>query len=192
MAPAPMTATFMVRYLHDHVVSGGDPTVVFPVSDLCRDFASGPATALESNSVRWPSAEVDVSANLVRELVRRQHPDLASDDVREMTPGFDNTIWRLGTDLVVRLPRRQLAVSLIESEQRWLPVLAPDFHCPFRHRFASDDQVNSSRGPGRSRNGSRAHRAIWSIRRGPGCGGGQSRRLFSSVAPRRADGRAGE
>jgi aminoglycoside phosphotransferase (APT) family kinase protein len=42
-----------------------------------------------------------------------------------MTPGFDNTIWRLGTDLVVRLPRRQLAVSLIESEQRWLPVLAP-------------------------------------------------------------------
>jgi aminoglycoside phosphotransferase (APT) family kinase protein len=27
--------------------------------------------------------------------------------------------------LVVRLPRRQAAVPLIESEQRWLPELAP-------------------------------------------------------------------
>ncbi len=74
--------------------------------------------------MRWPSAEVDVSADLVRELVRRQHPDLGG-DVREMTPGFDNSIWRLGADLVVRLPRRQVAVALIENEQRWLPELAP-------------------------------------------------------------------
>lgn len=41
-----------------------------------------------------------------------------------MTPGFDNTIWRLGADLVVRIPRREVAVRLIESEQRWLPELA--------------------------------------------------------------------
>ncbi len=75
--------------------------------------------------MRWPSAEVDVNSQLVQELVRRQHPDLGNDDVQEMTPGFDNTIWRLGADLVVRLPRRQVAVPLIESEQRWLPELAP-------------------------------------------------------------------
>jgi aminoglycoside phosphotransferase (APT) family kinase protein len=41
-----------------------------------------------------------------------------------MSPGFDNTIWRLGDEYVVRLPRRQVAVALIESEQRWLPELA--------------------------------------------------------------------
>jgi aminoglycoside phosphotransferase (APT) family kinase protein len=41
-----------------------------------------------------------------------------------MAPGFDNTIWRLGEELVVRLPRRRIAVPLIESEQRWLPEMA--------------------------------------------------------------------
>jgi aminoglycoside phosphotransferase (APT) family kinase protein len=69
-----------------------------------------------------------MSAELVEELLRRQNPDLADSAIREMSPGFDNTIWRLGDDLVVRLPRRQVAVPLIESEQRWLPVLAP--HLP--------------------------------------------------------------
>ena len=78
--------------------------------------------------MRWPDAEFEVSASLVQELVRRQHPDLAGGDVVEMSLGFDNTIWRLGGDLVVRLPRRQIAVALIESEQRWLPELAP--HLP--------------------------------------------------------------
>jgi aminoglycoside phosphotransferase (APT) family kinase protein len=66
-----------------------------------------------------------MSATLVAALVRNQHPDLTNGDVREMSPGFDNTIWRLGEELVVRLPRRQVAVKLIESEQRWLPALAP-------------------------------------------------------------------
>ena len=75
--------------------------------------------------MRWPDAEIDVSADLVKELVRDQHSDLVFGDVREMAPGFDNTIWRLGDDMVARLPRRQAAVPLIESEQRWLPGLAP-------------------------------------------------------------------
>lgn len=83
------------------------------------------SSALESSSVRWPNAEIEVSAVFVEELLRRQHPDLADSAIREMSPGFDNTIWRLGDDLVVRLPRRQIAVPLIESEHRWLPVLAP-------------------------------------------------------------------
>jgi aminoglycoside phosphotransferase (APT) family kinase protein len=38
--------------------------------------------------------------------------------------GWDNVTYRLGDDLAVRLPRREVAVELIESEQRWLPVLA--------------------------------------------------------------------
>ncbi len=65
-----------------------------------------------------------MSAALVGELVRSQHPDLISGEIREIAPGFDNTIWRLGEELVVRLPRRRIAVALIESEQRWLPEMA--------------------------------------------------------------------
>jgi len=79
---------------------------------------------LESSPVRWPNAEVEMNAALVEELIRQQHPDLLDGALREMPPGFDNSIWRLGDDLVVRLPRREVAVRLIESEQHWLPELA--------------------------------------------------------------------
>ena len=65
-----------------------------------------------------------MNAALVEELIRQQHPDLLIGSLREMPSGFDNTIWRLGDDLVVRLPRREVGVYLIESEQRWLPELA--------------------------------------------------------------------
>src|SRR5206468_662219 len=35
-----------------------------------------------------------------------------------------------GHDLMVRLPRRQLAADLIATEQRWLPDLAPHLPLP--------------------------------------------------------------
>lgn len=73
----------------------------------------------------WPSAEIEMDATLVARLVHGQHPDLISSSIHEVSSGFDNTIWRLGDDLVVRIPRRHIAVSLIENEQRWLSVLAP-------------------------------------------------------------------
>jgi aminoglycoside phosphotransferase (APT) family kinase protein len=39
--------------------------------------------------------------------------------------GTDNAIWRLGDDLVVRLPRIEGATAQIELEAHWLPRLAP-------------------------------------------------------------------
>jgi aminoglycoside phosphotransferase (APT) family kinase protein len=66
-----------------------------------------------------------MNAALVASLVASQHPEFSIESIQEMPAGFDNTIWRLGSELVVRLPRRQVAVTLIESEQRWLPELAP-------------------------------------------------------------------
>jgi len=63
--------------------------------------------------------------SLVERLVRDQHPDLMTGAITEVSSGFDNTIWHLGASLVVRIPRRRVAVPLIESEQRWLPELAP-------------------------------------------------------------------
>ncbi|HEY5787956.1 MAG TPA: aminoglycoside phosphotransferase family protein [Microlunatus sp.] len=76
-----------------------------------------------------PAAEIDISTDLVDQLVRAQHPDLAG-PLRRMTNGWDNVIFRLGDDLAVRLPRRAVAVTLIEHEQRWLPVLAPRLPIP--------------------------------------------------------------
>ncbi len=71
-----------------------------------------------------PTAEIEVAADVVAALVQAQHPDLAA-PLRRVANGWDNVIFRLGEDLAVRLPRRAVAVTLIENEQRWLSVLAP-------------------------------------------------------------------
>ena len=71
-----------------------------------------------------PTAEIDLSADLVAALIQAQHPDLAA-PLRRVANGWDNVIFRLGEDLAVRLPRRAVAVTLIENEQRWLSELAP-------------------------------------------------------------------
>ncbi|WP_421117860.1 aminoglycoside phosphotransferase family protein [Aquihabitans daechungensis] len=75
--------------------------------------------------VDQPAAEVDVDQELVRLLLDEQHPDLADLDLVELDAGWDNVIFRLGPDLAVRLPRRELAAPLVAHEQRWLPELAP-------------------------------------------------------------------
>lgn len=71
-----------------------------------------------------PPAEVDLTTDLVRALLADQHPDLAALPLRLAAHGWDNATFRLGDDLAVRLPRRQLAAHLVEHEQRWLPTLA--------------------------------------------------------------------
>lgn len=80
--------------------------------------------------VSWPAAEVDVDEGLVRSLLAAQHPDLAALPLVEVDAGWDNTLWRLGDELLVRLPRRSMAAALTRHEQRWLPELAPRLPLP--------------------------------------------------------------
>jgi aminoglycoside phosphotransferase (APT) family kinase protein len=77
-----------------------------------------------------PAAEVPVDVDLVRRLLEEQHPDLAERPLALVANGWDNAIFRLGDDLAVRLPRRALAVPLVEHEHRWLPDLAPRLPLP--------------------------------------------------------------
>jgi hypothetical protein len=53
--------------------------------------------------------------------VRDQFPDCGDRALLHVANGFDNALWRLGDDLVVRLHRRQEGVSLLHNEVRWLP-----------------------------------------------------------------------
>jgi aminoglycoside phosphotransferase (APT) family kinase protein len=71
-----------------------------------------------------PPAEVEVSADLVFRLLTTQRPQLAGLDVESLAHGWDNVSFRVGEELVARLPRRQLAVELLANEARWLPDLA--------------------------------------------------------------------
>lgn len=71
-----------------------------------------------------PPAEVHIDIALVRSLLRAQFPQYASRRIQPIGSGWDNVMMRLGTDLLVRLPRRAMAAALIEEEQRWLPLLS--------------------------------------------------------------------
>lgn len=71
-----------------------------------------------------PAAEVDITDDLVRSLLAEQAPEFAERPLSFLDSGWDNVLYRLGDDLLVRLPRRRLAVELIRNEQTWLPVLA--------------------------------------------------------------------
>jgi len=73
---------------------------------------------------------VDVSADLVRRLLAGQHPDLADLPVEFLANGWDNVMFRVGAELVARLPRRTLGAQILVHEQRWLPLLAPRLPLP--------------------------------------------------------------
>ncbi|MGV3760659.1 MAG: aminoglycoside phosphotransferase family protein [Actinomycetota bacterium] len=77
-----------------------------------------------------PDAEVEVDLDLVCALLRDQHPDLAGLAISELGFGWDNVLFRLGPDLLVRLPRRAASAHLVEHEQRWLPVIGPSLPLP--------------------------------------------------------------
>lgn len=93
--------------------------------------APGPGTPpAPTGQDGMPKAEVDIDVALVERLLAAQHPDLADLPITELANGWDNVLYRLGTELTVRLPRRRLAADLIEHEQRWLPTLAPTLPLP--------------------------------------------------------------
>jgi aminoglycoside phosphotransferase (APT) family kinase protein len=71
-----------------------------------------------------PAADWHIEVPLVRDLLAEQHPDLAHLSIEPFASGWDNKMFRLGAEYVVRMPRRVAAVGLLTREQRWLPELA--------------------------------------------------------------------
>lgn len=73
--------------------------------------------------------ELDIDVALARRLLAAQFPRWADLPIAPVaSAGTDNALFRLGDDMVVRLPRIDWAVGQVEKEQRWLPRLAP--HLP--------------------------------------------------------------
>ncbi|MFJ4502212.1 aminoglycoside phosphotransferase family protein [Streptomyces sp. NPDC088864] len=76
-------------------------------------------------------APADITADLIRELLRDQHPDLAGLPLSLGAKGWDNQLWRLGDELAVRLPWATAgADELLLKEHAWVPKLAPDLPLP--------------------------------------------------------------
>jgi aminoglycoside phosphotransferase (APT) family kinase protein len=75
--------------------------------------------------------EIGTDVAQVRRLVASQFPELAGRPVTEVgRRGTDHTLYRVGDDLVARLPRIPAAVAQVESDRRWLTRIAPHLPLP--------------------------------------------------------------
>jgi aminoglycoside phosphotransferase (APT) family kinase protein len=73
--------------------------------------------------------EVDVDVRLARRLLGVQFPEWSRLPVEPVLPrGTDNALYRVGGDLVARLPRTPRTEAALQREREWLPRLAP--HVP--------------------------------------------------------------
>ena len=69
--------------------------------------------------------ELTIDEPLVRSLLAASCPVYDGLPLRRLeASGSSNALFRLGDDLLVRLPRQPGGTSAIESEQRWLPYVA--------------------------------------------------------------------
>lgn len=70
--------------------------------------------------------EVETDLDLVRRLLAEQFPGWAGLPMAPVQPwGTDNALYRLGGDMVARLPRTRRTERTLVKERRWLPQLAP-------------------------------------------------------------------
>ncbi|MFB8774342.1 aminoglycoside phosphotransferase family protein [Streptomyces broussonetiae] len=77
-------------------------------------------------NMKMHADEADIDDALVRALVARQFPEWAALPVRRLeSSGTENAMFRLGTELVVRLPRHPGAVDDVRREGRLLSRLGP-------------------------------------------------------------------
>ncbi|HEY9639833.1 MAG TPA: aminoglycoside phosphotransferase family protein [Coleofasciculaceae cyanobacterium] len=81
------------------------------------------SSARKSSSFGTPASEIEIDVSIVSNLLAEQHPDLAHLPLQRVDAGWDNVMFRLGDQWSVRLPRRQMAATLIKNEQIWLPQL---------------------------------------------------------------------
>ena len=73
--------------------------------------------------------EVITDVLLVRSLLTSQFPQWANLAIQPVrSAGTDNSIFRLGNDMLVRLPRIDWALGQVDKEHEWMPRLAP--HLP--------------------------------------------------------------
>jgi aminoglycoside phosphotransferase (APT) family kinase protein len=75
---------------------------------------------------RLHDGETVADEDLVRRLLVDQHPGLADWPVRRVaSTGTEHAVFRLGGDLVVRMPRLERAQRQVAAESTLLPMLAP-------------------------------------------------------------------
>jgi aminoglycoside phosphotransferase (APT) family kinase protein len=79
----------------------------------------------------------EITPALVKRLLAAQFPQWADLPLtRVELDGWDNTTFRLGKDMSVRLPSGDAYTAQVDKEQRWLPVLALQLPLPIPQPLA--------------------------------------------------------
>ena len=96
-------------------------------------------TYVMSGALHHDELEIDLA--LVRALVDRSHPDFAALPLRQLqSSGSTNALFRLGDDLLVRLPRQPGGSAEIDKEAIWLPQIAPSLPVAVPRSWPSETQ----------------------------------------------------
>jgi aminoglycoside phosphotransferase (APT) family kinase protein len=75
--------------------------------------------------------KVNIDVSLVSRLVSTQFPQWADLPIKPVEfDGWDNTTFRLGEDMSVRLPSAERYILQVDKEHRWLPKLASHLPLP--------------------------------------------------------------
>jgi aminoglycoside phosphotransferase (APT) family kinase protein len=81
--------------------------------------------------VQMHDDEIDLDEALVGRLLATLSPAYDGLPLRRLAAsGSTNALFRLGDDLLVRVPRQPGGTETIEKEQRWLPYVAPRMPVP--------------------------------------------------------------
>ena len=104
--------------------------------------------------------EVDVPETLVRALVDSQFPEWAGLPLRPVAAfGTDHRLFRLGEELLVRMPVYAGSADQAMSDATWLPRLAPHLPSRYRRPWRSESRTRPTRSRGRWCRGCRASRS---------------------------------
>ena len=86
---------------------------------------------------------MNISEALVRHLIVSQFPQWGDLPIKPVEfDGHDNTTYRLGEDMSVRLPTHKDYARQVEKEHRWLPKLAPNLPLPIPIPLAKGAPTN--------------------------------------------------
>ena len=69
--------------------------------------------------------EFAIDVDLAASVIRRGRPEWADLPLTLAGSGTENVMFRLGDDLLVRMPRTLGAVASLRKEREWMPRLAP-------------------------------------------------------------------
>ena len=100
-----------------------------------RLFMIGGPSSLPVES--GPVRKADITSDLVSALVAEQFPQWAGLPIRPVeVDGIDNSTFRLGDTMSVRLPSSDAYLEQVDKEHRWLPVLGPQLPLPIPRPLA--------------------------------------------------------